>query len=231
MHRLLPRSALLGPALLFALLLALVGVTTPRAAEAQVPLMPDEFERIDVIAIERDGRELYAFDALTGRRSRTRLEIDEKVFFERSRGRVGIVLTDRRVLGVAPGLPWLEMRLRLQEQPAERGLVEDQLALVVTDRRALAFSGFGGWVEESFGPSEGASSLRAGSAAGVVTTNRRALGIAPGLGNFVSADLSIQESLESVTAQDTLVTLRTDRRILVFSAPRASWSEQKRRLH
>ncbi len=195
---------------------------------AQVPLLPDELERIDVIAIERDGRDYYAFDALTGRRSTIRLEIGEDVLFQRSRGRIGLVLTDRRVLGVASGLPWLEERLGLQELPTARGLVEDRIGLVVTNRRALAFTATSGWIAEDFGPKEDASALRAGAAAGVVTTNRRALGIAPSLRNFVAADFRVQEDLESVTAQDTLITLRTNRRILVFSAPRASWSEQKR---
>lgn len=199
-------------------------------ASAQVPLLPDEVERIDVIAVERDGRELFAFDALTGRRPRIDLEIDEEVLLIRTRGRIGIVLTDRRVLGVAAGTPWIEERLRLQETATDRGLVESRIALVVTDRRALAFTGGAGWIEEDFGPQEGASSIRAGAAAGVVTTNRRALGIAPSLQRFVSESLRVREVLESVTAQDTLVTLRTDRRILVFSAPRANWSEQKRRI-
>ena len=199
-------------------------------AAAQVPLLPDELERIDVIAIERDGRDYYAFDALTGRRSTIRLEIGEEVLFQRSRGRIGLVLTDRRVLGVASGLPWLEERLGLQEMPTAHGVVEDRIGLVVTNRRALAFTAQSGWIDEPFGPKEDATALRAGPAAGVVTTNRRALGIAPSLQNFVDADLSVQENVESVAAQDTQITLRTNRRILVFSAPRASWSEQKRRI-
>ncbi len=219
--------SLLLPALSIALLETLV----IGPARAQVPLLPDEVERIDVIAIERDVRDLFAFDALTGRRSAIRLEIAENVLFQQSRGRVGIVLTDRRVLGVAPGTGWLETRLLLQEQPAELALVEDRLALVVTNRRALAFVGGGGWVDELFTPNEHAEAIRAGAAAGVVATNRRALGIAPSLPRFVAESLRVREQLESVSAQDTLVTLRTDRRILVFSAPRAFWSEQKRRLN
>jgi hypothetical protein len=210
---------------------ALFAGVLPLVARAQVPLLPDEVERIDVIGIERDGRELYSFDALTGRRARIRLEIAEEVLFERTRGRVGVVLTDRRVLGVAPGTDWLEERLQLRERPAERGLVEDRIALVATDRRVLAFVGARGWIAESFGPNEVPAALRAGTAAGVVTTNRRALGIAPALGRFVSEDLRVHEEIESVTARDTLITLRTDKRILVFSAPRAFWSEQKRNIH
>jgi len=70
-----------------------------------------------------------------------------------------------------------------------------------------------------------------GSATGVVATNRRALGLAPDLGHFVATDFHVKEELEAVTAHDTLITLRTNRRILVFSAPRGSWSEQKLRIH
>lgn len=224
-HGRLRRGAIYG-----VLGLVLAGCLLAASAEAQIPLLPDEVERIDVIAIERDGRRLFAFDALTGRRSTIDLEIDEQVFFQRTRGRIGIVLTDRRALGVSTGTGWLEERLRLRETVSDRGLVESRLALVVTDRRALAFTGGSGWIDEDFGPQEGASSMRAGAAAGVVTTNRRALGISPSLQRFVSESLRVREQLESVSAQDTLVTLRTDRRILVFSAPRAIWSEQKRRL-
>ena len=206
-------------------------LTLPLASPAQVPLLPDEIERIDVIAIERDGRDLFAFDALTGRRSAIRLELGEEVYFERSRGRVGLVLTDRRALGVATGVGWQEMRYRLQEKAAEIGLVEDRLAVVVTGRRALGFLGAGVWVEERFTPHESVEVLRVGSAVGVVITNRRALGLSPAVDHFVETDIQLKEVLESVSARDTQGTLRTNRRILVFSAPRAFWSEQSRQIN
>lgn len=199
-------------------------------ALAQVPLLPDEIQRIDVIGIERDGRELFAFDALTGARASFRLDVAEDVLFEASRGRVGVVLTDRRALGVAPGTDWIELRLRLEEEPAGVVLVEDRVALLVSNRRALAFNGVGGWVEEGFSPNEVATALRVGSSVGVVTTNRRALAIGPRLRGFASESLQLRESLEAVTAQDTLATIRTERRILVFSSPRGVWTTQKRLL-
>ena len=200
-------------------------------SKAQVRLLPDEVEIVDVIVIERDGRDLFAFDALTGKRSRIRLELGETVRFERSRGRVGLVLTDRRALGVASGVDWQELRYRLQEVTPEIGLVEDRLALVVTGRRALGFIGRGTWVEERFTPHEIVSALRIGSAVAVVITNRRALGLAPDLARFVEIDLQLKETLESVAARDTQGTIRTNRRILVFSAPRGFWAEQDRLIH
>ena len=203
----------------------------PLSSWAQIRLFPDEIERVDVIAIERDGRDLYAFDALTGRRSKIRLEIDEELRFERSRGRVGLVLTDRRALAVAPGVGWQEVRFQLHERAPEVGLVDDQIAVVLTDRRALGFVARGSWVEALFSPHEYTQAVRVGSAAGVVATNRRALGLSPALSRFVETDFQLKEELESAAAQGTLITLRTNRRIIVFSAPRGVWSEQNRSLN
>lgn len=216
----------LPPLLLLTTLTLFVSAPT----RAQVALFPDEIERVDVIAIERDGRELYAFDSLTGGRVTLQLDVAEEVLFQASRGRVGVVVTDRRALGVTPGRDWLELRFRIDESPEGSVLVEDRLALLVSDRRALAFNGMDGWVEETFSPNEVATAVRVGTAVGVVTTNRRALGIAPRLRGFASEALQLREGLEAVTAQDTLATIRTARRILVFSAPRGTWTTQKRLL-
>lgn len=213
------------------LALAFLISTLPLIATAQVHLLPDEVEIVDVITIERDGRELFAFDALTGRHSRIRLELGEEVRFERSRGRVGIVLTDRRALGVSSGVGWQELRYRLKESAPDFGLVEDRLAVVVTDRRALGFIPRGTWVEEHLSPHEYVDALRVGSGVGIVITNRRALGLAPDLGHFVETDIRLEEKLESVAVRDTQGTLRTNRRILVFSAPRGFWSKQDRRIN
>jgi hypothetical protein len=201
------------------------------SAVAQVPLLPDEFQRVDVIAIERDGRDLYSFDAVTGARSSVQLEIGEDVLFQRARGRVGIVLTDRRALAVTSGFGWQEERYGLHESTPDTALVDEQVALLVTDRRALGFVARGAWVEEALFTHESVAALRVGSAAAVVATSKRALGLASDRTGFVPTELQIKERLESVKAEGTLVTLRTDRRILVFSAPRAFWSEQQRKIN
>ena len=69
-------------------------------ATAQVSLLPGEVERVDVIAIERDGRDVFAFDAVAGGRATERLELDETVVFQATRGRLGLLITDRRALAV-----------------------------------------------------------------------------------------------------------------------------------
>jgi len=203
----------------------------PRPSEAQVPLLPEEIQRVDVIALERDGREIFGFDALTGSTFRMRLELGEEVLFQQARGRVGLLVTDRRALAVAPGIDFRELRFQLREDPPERGLVEDQIAILVTPRRAIAFLGNRGvWIEEKLAASERVVALRVGAGAGVVATHRRALGVGAGTSRFVAADIQVGETLEGLSAQDVQVTLRTNRRILVFNAPRALWTDEDRRL-
>lgn len=211
----------------------LVGVSSVLggAGWAQIGLFADEFERADVIAIERDDRDLYGFDAVSGRRSAFRLEIGEVVYFEQSQGRVGLVLTNRRALALGPGTGFQEIRYRVHEAPPERGLVEDQIALVVTSKRILGFQANRGiWVEEGLPPREVPEALRVGAAVAIVATNWRALGLSTSTTGFVTRDLQVKEDLESISSDDTLATIRTNRRILVFGAIRGNWSEQKREL-
>lgn len=213
-------------------LLALLALgTLLTEASADVRFLPQEFERADVIAIERDDRDLYGFDAMTGRRASIRLEIGETILFEEARGRVGVVLTDRRALAISPGAGFQEFRYRVRERAPRFAWVEDQVALVLTAKRVLGFVGSRGiWVEEPLSPSETSEGLRVGATVGVVTTNRRALGLGISTAGFVATDLQIKEDLESISATDTLATIRTNRRILVFSTSSGNWTERDRRL-
>jgi len=202
-----------------------------RAARAQVSLYPAEVERLDVVTIQQDGRDLLAINSVTGSKARVRLDIDEIVLFNESRGRVGIVLTDRRALGVSVGGSFQEVRYRAPERAPDFALVSERVALVATTQRALGFIGrSGGWIEESLPPGESVEAIRVGAAVGIATTNRRALGLAPDVGRFASVDFRLRENLESIDAEDTLATLHTDQRILVFSGPRAVWTARVRNL-
>ncbi len=214
-----------------ALGLAVVLVIAATGARAQVGLFPDEVDRLDVITIEQDGRDLYAFSSVTGSRGRLRLDREEVVLFNESRGRVGIVLTSHRAIGVTTNGSFSEVRYRIAERAPERALVAQRIALVATGLRALGFVGPSGiWVEEALTPEESIEALRAGAAVGIVITNRRALGLAPEVGRFASMPFQLREKLESVDAEDTLAKLRTDRRLLVFSGPGAVWTFRNRNL-
>ena len=201
-------------------------------ARAQVSLYPDEIDRLDVISIEQDGRNLFSFSSVTGSEARVRLEVDEVVVFNQSRGRVGIVLTDRRALGITIGGNFQEARYRISERAPDFAVVSERVALVATTRRALGFVGQrGGWIEESLTPGESVEAVRIGTSVGIATTNRRALGLTPEVGRFTSLPFRLKESLESIEAGDTLATLHTDQRILVYSGPRGVWTFRVRNLN
>jgi hypothetical protein len=213
------------------LVIAFVGLAEVSPASAQVRLFADEFDRADVITIEQDNRDLFGFDSITGRRASFRLESGEAVHFLEARGRVGLVLTNRRAVAIGPGTGFRDIRFQVSEAAPEIGLVEDQIALVVTDKRVLGFVGTSGdWIEEDMSPSESPEAIRAGTSVAVVATNRRALGLGTNLNSFVETDFRVREVIESVSVQDTLATLRTDKRILVFGSLRAAWTIQDRSL-
>jgi hypothetical protein len=214
------------------LILAFCGVLLfAKAATPQVPIFPDEFQRSDVIAIELDDRTLFGFDSVSGARTEMRLEISENVHFIRSRGRVGLVLTNRRAIALGPGTGFREIRYQPSEGYPEVGLVEDQIALIATAHRVLGFVGSAGiWVEERLPPSESTRALRVGRSVGVIATNRRLLGLGVQLRSFVPEDLRVREELESISTQDTLATFRTNKRIFVFGALRGTWTVQDREL-
>jgi len=221
------RALALGVALGACLLLSLA--SSP--ARAQVGLYPDEVDRLDVITVEQDGRDLYAFSSVTGSRGRLRLDLEEVVLFNESRGRIGIVLTSHRAIGVTTNGGFSETRYRITERAPERALVSQRIALVGTGRRALGFVGPSGvWIEEALSPEESVEAVRAGAAVGIVITNRRALGLAPEVARFASMPFQLREKLESVDAEDTLAKLRTDRRLLIFSGPGAVWTFRNRNL-
>lgn len=197
-------------------------------AVAQVGLYPDEVERLDVISIEEDGRDLIAISAVGDRRPSVRLEVGETVVFLECSGRICVVLTDRRALGVSVDSIFQEARFRIAEHAPDRALVSQRLGLVATPQRLLGFvAEHGRWVAEGLTPGESLEAVRIGAAVAAAVTNRRVLGLAPNAGRFASLSLRLKESLESFTADDTLAKLRTDQRSLVFSGPRGTWTARE----
>lgn len=185
----------------------------------------------DLLEIEFiDGRAV-ALDASGGQRSEE-LHLGEEVLWYGSRGAVGVVITDERVLAVGTRSGgWQELRYDRAERPPADALLGDRVALVVTAKRALGFSATRGQlVEYRLGPRERIASARVGENVGVVLTDRKALGLSAVLGGFSEKRLQLEERIESVVAKSALATVRTNRRLLVFRAPTGSWSERRREL-
>ena len=221
-----------GAAALGALALGLGLAAAPVPAAAQT-LSDPEVELEDVLEIELVGRDLFAYDLLGTRTPALRLEIGEEVVWLRASGRVGVVVTDRRLLAVtnASG-SWQEERLRVHESRPDRALLGKRVALVVTDKRLLGFDAGGGrWLAIDIGPNETLRDVRVGAQTGVVLTSRKAYGLSPDQGGFVGTPMSIQERVEGVRVGANMATISTSRRVLVFRAPVGTWTESRRKIN
>jgi hypothetical protein len=172
-------------------------------------------------------RELVAVDGLAGTETRVDLERGERVLWSDARGRVGVAVTDRRLLAVATRSgAWQATRFRRGETPPSGVLAGELVAIAVTEKRALGFDGgSGNLVERTLGPRERVIAADASGAVGVVVTDRRALGVSPFAGGFFAQALRIDETIEAVAATGNVATVRTSRRVLTFQAGGGVWVE------
>lgn len=210
------------PAILAAALLG-----APLAWSQQQDPRADELPLGDLIEIVVIPRELIAIDATGGERVH-RLDLGETVVWTGSRGKVGIALTDLRILAVGTeSTAWQEIRYQRGESRSEGAILGDRVALVTTSYRAIGFAGGGGLDEYRLGPNESMLSVRVGPNVAVVVTDRHVLGLSPVTGSFHRSKLQLREKLQTVDVRSNVATVHTDRRILTFRGPTASWSERK----
>jgi hypothetical protein len=192
----------------------------------------DEVPLADLLEVLVLDRQLVAIDARGGGQRTTPLRLDERVSWRGARGKVGVALTDQRILAVAVGSgAWQEADRQRKEKLPTEALMGDRVALVVTSHRVIGFDGgSGNLVESRLGIRERVQASRTGENVAVVVTDRRALGLSPSVGGFFEAKLRLEERLESVEAGANLATVTTSRRVLIFRAPSGSWEERRRTL-
>ena len=212
-----------------ALLLAMSAVSAPARAQS----VPGEVPLADVLDILVVDRDLLAIDAAGGGQTTARLRLDETVLWKGARGKVGVIITDQRILAVATQSgSWQETDYGRTEQRPESALLGERVALVITSERVLGFNGgSGNLAEYRLGPREQVLVARVGENVGVVVTDRRALGLSPFRGGFFAISLELGDQIEAVTAGSNIATLTGRRRVLIFRATTGTWEERKRGLH
>ena len=210
------------------LLLALL-TWFPFASAAQVETDVPLADILEILHLDRD---LLAVDARSGSQLALRLRLDEELLWTASRGRVGVALTDQRLVAVAVGsAAWQTLSRQLGEVFPDRPLIGDRVALLVSSRRLIGFDGgSGNLVESSLGLRERVLAIRTGRNVAVAVTDRRALGLSPVAGGFFETDMQLTERLEAVNAESNLATVRTNRRLLIFRTPTGSWEIRLRDL-
>lgn len=208
--------------------LMVLALAAPSFGATAEPPLRDETPLADLLEVIVTGREIVAIDARGGGQTAIPLRLKEEVLWTGTRGKVGVALTDRRVLAVATqSAAWQQASYQRTEVPPKDALLGDRVAVVVTSSRALGFDGgSGNLVEYTLGPQEVVLAVRAGENVAVVVTDRRALGLSPVSGGFFQAKLNLHEGIEEVTARANLATVTTDRRILIFRGPTGSWEER-----
>ena len=211
------------------MLLAMAAVSAPAHAQdvaGEVPLA----DLLDILVVDRD---LLAIDAAGGGQTAARLRLTETVLWKGSRGKVGVIITDQRILAVASQSgSWQEIDYGRNEQHPESALLGERVAIVITSERVLGFNGgSGNLAEYRLGPREQVVVARVGANVGIVVTDRRALGLSPFRGGFFAIPLALGDQIETVTAESNLATLTSSRRVLIFRATTGTWEERKRNLH
>jgi hypothetical protein len=203
------------------------------SAPARAQNVPGEVPLADVLEILVVDRDLLAIDAAGGGQTVARLRLEETVVWKGARGKVGVIITDQRILAVATQSgSWQEADYGRTEQRPESALLGERVALAVTSERVLGFNGgSGNLVEYRLRPREQVVVARAGENVGVVVTDRLALGLSPFLGGFFAIPLTLGDQVEAVTAESNLATLTVGRRVLIFRATTGSWEERPRDLH
>ena len=203
-------------------------IPTPIGAQ----LVAGEVPLANVLEVLVIDREVLAIDAAGGGQTVARLRLDETVLWKRARGKVGIVITNRRILAAATqSAAWQEMEYRLNEVPLTEALLGDRVAVAITSQRVVGFvGGSANLVEYRLGPRERVLAVRAGENVGVVVTDRHALGLSPFAGGFFKTPIDLNDPIESVTADSNLATLVSERRLLIFRATTSSWEERERSL-
>jgi hypothetical protein len=209
-------------------LVALFGTAAPAAAgwfhpDSPLPLV-DLRPIEDQLEILVRDRELLAIDAWSGGRTAVDLSRNEEILWSGVRGRVALVVTDRRAVATVPGAGWTERLFGVSESRPYKIVIGDRVAMLVTDRRVLGFEGVSGtWSESEIGRREELVSVGAGTNVAVAVTTRRALGVAAARGGLFQESLGLREAVDSLRVHGSFATVTTRLRVLTFRAPFGNW--------
>jgi hypothetical protein len=208
---------------------ALAAAVAVALAAGPAPAGDDAELLVDDLEIAVLQRELLSIDARGGGQRSTPLELGERVLWTGTRGRVGVALTDRRVLAVGTeSAAWQSTRWRRTEPVPDGALLGGRVALLATRTRVIGFDGrSGNLVEQGIGPGERVTGQVVGQNVAVAVTERHAFGLSAFAGGFFGADLALGERVEELRAVANAATVVTSRRLLVFRAPSGTWEERR----
>jgi hypothetical protein len=187
----------------------------------------------DQVRITALNGTLMALNSINGGIAYARLGPGEELRYHVESGIVGIALTNFRIFGFSALLgSWSWYRFFGDEVPLNDGMrLSSRLALLVTTRKALVFdSATGSWIQTKLPPFDSALGFDVTENLALVVTERKVLGYSAGpcdqrprVIGWNGLDLRIKEPILDIAMNESLATLDTPQRLLVFN-PDGAWS-------
>ncbi len=122
---------------------------------------------------------------------------------------------------------WQEVRLRASDGRSPEVDLAENVALLISPKRVLGFSGRSGALSETpLTPQEVVLATGADEHVGVVVTNRRCLGWASRFAGSSEHALGVHESFASLRVRGTTASVRTTKRVLIFDSSSGLWRDE-----
>jgi hypothetical protein len=159
---------------------------------------------------------------------RVNLGLREEVSWKEARGHIGAVLTDRRLLVLSFTSPgWRSRALRLEEGADPRSpdvMISDFMVLAVTPRRIILYDGLANdWAKRNIPLHDQLEATVLENFVAAVITGKRIYGVAARRGRFVEEQFRPDESFLSVSSRAHSITVRTNKRLLIFRSRSPFW--------
>lgn len=209
-------------------------VVAPEPALARVTQTALTTPVLDLIDVIVRRREVIAVDpARSGGMRRAPLMVGERVLWSGARGKVGIVVTDRRLLGITTAHGgWRALRFKIHESEPTAILLGDRVAVVLTSMRAIGLSTAGKTFTQSLiGTTEDPYDVVVGDNVAVVVTDRRVVGLSGFFPHFAEALIGVHEDVEFTSTLPNFVSVATHQRMLVFRGTTGAWAAERVSLH
>lgn len=184
------------------------------------------------VTIQELGRRIIAVRGSSGS-AEYELSLNEEVLWRRAFGDLGAVVTNRRVLAISSSSDdWLEQDLRLREPDDLEAAISSQILLVSTGDRVIIFDGrtneFTLWRHRM---QDRVLRLLAERDVAAIISDSAVVGYSPGNDDVIEHRLRLQEIVEGHDLTSSAATVRTNQRLLTYSAGARAWIIHDRRLN
>ena len=184
---------------------------------------------VDLIDVIVRRREVIAVDPVRGGTKRAALLVGEDVLWSGARGKVAIVVTDRRILGTTTSHGgWHAIRLKVHESDPRSIMLGDRVALIVTDMRAIGLSAGGKtFTTNLIGTTEKPFDVVVGDNVAAMITDRRLLALSGFFPGFAETLIGVHEDVEFTSTLPNFISVGTHQRVLVFRGTTGAWAAER----